>query len=78
MAEEEQRGVPKPSTHTPSKSAWGEEVEPQGHPYHLITLITWLGLQWDLVLPPGLLWGPFRLPRGSPGAAPGVSMPPAP
>lgn len=28
------RGVPSPPAHTP-KSAWGEEVEPQGHPYHL-------------------------------------------
>lgn len=34
VAEEEMRGVPNLPAHTP-KSAWGEEVEPQGHPYHL-------------------------------------------
>lgn len=35
VAEEEQSGVPNPPAHILPKSAWDEEVEPQGCPYHL-------------------------------------------
>lgn len=72
VAEEEQRGVPKPQLIPSPKVAGVKKWS------HRDTLVTWLALQQDLVLPPGLLWGPCGLSRGSPGAAPGVSMPPAP
>lgn len=61
------RGGPQPLARAPpSKMSLGLRERSHRDP-----LTTWLGLQRDLALPPGLLWG-------SPWAAPGVPTPPAP